>query len=139
MLCLKFRMSNAPHTETPWQLRRSSIFLKNYVVMASIGVYDFEKNARQRVSIHIEVEIDVTSHRVRSDDLGAVVDYDFLRNGVAAIVASQHFELQETLCERLLDLCFSKSRVCAARVSTQKMDVYPDCDSVGVEQHARRL
>ena len=39
------------------------------------------------------------------DRIDAVVDYDFLREGIHALAAARHFELQEMLCERIAALC----------------------------------
>jgi 7,8-dihydroneopterin aldolase/epimerase/oxygenase len=62
-----------------------------------------------------------------------VVDYDFVRNAVAARIARGHIQLQETLVDELLRDMLAHPGVHAARVSTEKPDVYPDCDAVGVE------
>jgi dihydroneopterin aldolase len=44
--------------------------------------------------------------------------------------------LQETLCDDVLAMMLAHPDVRAARVSTEKPDVYPDCDAVGVEVFA---
>ena len=41
--------------------------------------------------------------------------------------------MQETLCDDVLALMLEHPLVKAARVSTEKPDVYPDCEAVGVE------
>jgi 7,8-dihydroneopterin aldolase/epimerase/oxygenase len=69
----------------------------------------------------------------RSDRLVEVVDYDFVRTCIAQRIAQGPVELQETLCDELLALMLAHPGVRAARVSTEKPDVYPDCDAVGVE------
>jgi dihydroneopterin aldolase len=46
---------------------------------------------------------------------------------------SGHFHLQETFCERILELCLARPGVVAVRVSSEKPDVYPDCESIGFE------
>ena len=48
-------------------------------------------------------------------------------------MARGHIELQETLADDLLRAMMAHPKVRAARVSTEKPDVYPDCDAVGVE------
>jgi len=48
-------------------------------------------------------------------------------------VARGHIHLQETLCDDVLALMLAHPKVRAARVSTDKPDVYPDCASVGCE------
>ncbi len=44
-----------------------------------------------------------------------------------------HIVLQETLCDDLLRRMLAHPQVRAARVSTEKTDVYPDCEAVGCE------
>ena len=65
--------------------------------------------------------------------LDEVVDYDFIRAIVHARIAQGHINLQETLCDDILNRLLEHTGVMAARVSTRKPDVYPDCEAVGVE------
>jgi 7,8-dihydroneopterin aldolase/epimerase/oxygenase len=112
--------------------RSRKIFLKNFQTRISIGVHDFEKQARQRVVVNVELYLDPDGNIVR-DHIGETVDYDFVRSEIARLAASGHFHLQETFCEKILASCLAKPGVLAARVSSQKPDVYPDCESVGFE------
>ena len=108
------------------------IFLKNFQVFISMGVHDHEKQARQRIIVNVDLYIDPDG-RIRHDTIRETVDYDFVRQTIMDIAESGHFHLQETFCERILDVCLDKSGVLAARVSSEKPDVYPDCESVGFE------
>jgi len=108
------------------------IFLRNFGVSISMGVHDFEKQARQRVIVNVDLYIDPDG-RIRHDSIRETVDYDFIRKTIVDLAESGHFHLQETFCERILDLCLEKSGVIAARVSSEKPDIYPDCESVGFE------
>lgn len=116
-------------------LRR--IFLHRYAVDCSIGVHAFERSGPQRLLIDIDLYV-----RPRpageADAIDTVLDYDFLREEVAALACSRHFELQETLLEAIAGICLAKPAVLAARVSTEKPDVYPDCAAVGVELFVTR-
>ena len=56
-----------------------------------------------------------------------------MRETIKEIVSHGHIHLQETLCDEILTKMLAHPLVMAARVSTEKPDVYPDCDSVGVE------
>lgn len=123
---------------TTWRTEACTIELKGYVCQASIGIYAAEKSAPQRIRLDVVVRIDKAAALFASDQIGSVVDYDYLRCGIAQIVSSQHFELQETLCARILDLCFSKSEVIHATVSSAKLDIYPDCEAIGITVHASR-
>lgn len=108
------------------------IFLKNFGVFISMGVHDFEKQARQRIVVNVDLYIDPDG-RIKHDTIRETVDYDFVRKAIMEIAESGHFHLQETFCERILDACLEKRGVLAARVSSEKPDVYHDCESVGFE------
>jgi dihydroneopterin aldolase len=73
-----------------------------------------------------------------ADRLDEVLDYDFIRRTIAARVARGHVHLQETLVDDVLRAMLAHPSVRAARVSTEKPDVYPDCAAVGVEVFAIR-
>jgi dihydroneopterin aldolase len=112
--------------------RARRIFLKNFETRLSIGIHDFEKQARQRVIVNVDLYIDPDG-KVERDHIDETVDYDFVRREIAALAGSGHFNLQETFCENILAICLARPGVLAARVSSEKLDVYPDCESVGFE------
>ena len=109
------------------------LFLRNYEVWINIGVHDFEKRGEQRVLINVDLYIPLALSTPTADELEEVVDYDFIRRSVMERVQRGHIHLQETLADDLLQLMLAHARVRAARVATEKPDVYPDCDAVGVE------
>ncbi len=114
------------------------LFLRDYEVTIDIGVHDFEKAAAQRVLVNVELYVPLALSTPRADDLAEVVDYDFMRRNIAERVARGHIHLQETLCDDVLALMLAHPKVRAARVSTEKPDVYPDCASVGCEVFAMK-
>jgi 7,8-dihydroneopterin aldolase/epimerase/oxygenase len=109
------------------------LFLKDYDVPMNIGVHEFEKKAEQRVIINIDLYVPLRDNSPQQDDLAEVVDYDFMRETIKSIVSRGHIQLQETLCDEIMQKMLAHPLVVAARVSTEKPDVYPDCASVGVE------
>jgi len=109
------------------------LFLKDYEVWINIGVHDFEKRGEQRVLINVDLFVPLSMSTPNADELDEVVDYDFIRRTIAARVSHGHIHLQETLADDVMRLMLAHPKVRAARVSTEKPDVYPDCDSVGVE------
>jgi 7,8-dihydroneopterin aldolase/epimerase/oxygenase len=109
------------------------LFLRNYTVNINIGVHEFEKKGEQRVLINVDLYIPLAQSTPHADDLAEVVDYDFIRSTVAQRISRGHIHLQETLCDDLLASMLAHPRVKAARVSTAKPDVYPDCEAVGCE------
>ena len=109
------------------------LFLRDYEVWINIGVHDFEKKGEQRVLINVDLYVPLALSTPVNDSLDEVLDYDFIRRTVAQRVARGHIHLQETLADDVLRLMLSHPNVRAARVSTEKPDVDPDCDAVGCE------
>jgi 7,8-dihydroneopterin aldolase/epimerase/oxygenase len=109
------------------------IFLRDFSIDASIGFHEFEKQAPQRILISVDLFVPIDQSTSSRDDVLDVVDYDFIRTGIVKIAQSRHFNLQETLIDEICDLCLSQPSVRAARVESQKPDVYPDCKTVGIE------
>lgn len=109
------------------------LFLKNFVINMNIGVHDFEKKGEQRVIVNVDLYIPLALNTPSQDDLSEVVDYDFMRQTIADIIADGHIHLQETMCDEIVKRMLAHPLVQATRVSTEKPDVYPDCEGVGVE------
>jgi dihydroneopterin aldolase len=109
------------------------LFLRDYEVFINIGVHAVEKTREQRVLINVDLYIPLALSTPKADELDEVVDYDFMRRSIAARVGKGHIHLQETLVDDLLATMLAHPKVRAARVSTEKPDVYPDCVSVGCE------
>jgi dihydroneopterin aldolase len=109
------------------------LFLRDYEVWINIGVHPFEKRGEQRVLINVDLYVPLALNTPTADRLDEVVDYDFIRRSIAERVARGHIHLQETLCDDIAKLMLAHPEVRAVRVSTEKPDVYPDCEAVGVE------
>jgi len=109
------------------------LFLKNFIINMNIGVHEFEKKGEQRVIVNVDLYIPFELNTPSQDDLSEVVDYDFMRQTITEIVADGHIELQETFCDEIVKRMLAHPSVQATRVSTEKPDVYPDCQGVGVE------
>jgi dihydroneopterin aldolase len=124
-------MSTLAHHPTLADCRR--LFLRDYEVWINIGVHDFEKTGEQRVLINVDLYVPLALSTPHADRLEEVVDYDFIRRAIAERVARGHIHLQETLADDVLATMLAHPKVRAARVSTEKPDVYPDCEAVGVE------
>ena len=109
------------------------LFLRNHEIAVHIGVHDFEQGAPQRIRFNVDLYVPLALSTPSADTLDEVVDYDFIRHTISERVARGHIQLQETLADDLLRAMLAHPKVRAARVSTEKPDVYPDCEAVGVE------
>jgi dihydroneopterin aldolase len=119
--------------------RLRHVFLRDMVLRANIGVHAFEHEGAQRVRLNLDLAVTDDSAGPLSraaparDELSRVVDYEAVANRTRAIVASGHVRLVETLAERLADACLEDPRVRTVRVRVEKLDIFDDTESVGVE------
>ena len=111
------------------------VFLRDMILQANIGIYPHEHAATQRVRIN--VDLGVVEGAGRADRLERVVDYEKVANTVRSIATSGHVNLVETLAERIASACLRDDRVRLARVRVEKLDVFEDMVSVGVEVEQR--
>lgn len=100
--------------------------------MCCIGIYDHERAAPQRVLIDAELLLSPVSEPM-SDDIDDSLNYDVIRETIVKIVASRHFDLQETLARELFDALRMLDGVIGLRVLTAKPDAYPDCKQIAYQ------
>ena len=113
----------------PRSLRR--VFIRNLVLEASIGVHPHEHASRQRIRINLDLA--VTDDGPGPDQLARVVDYEAVASRVRSVVNAGHVRLAETLAERIAEVCLIDARVKLARVRVEKLDIFADAESAGVE------
>lgn len=120
------------------------VFLRDLLLTASIGIYPHEHAAKQRVRINVDLAVEDDGARALSragvgrDDLSRVVSYEKMADAVRAIVAAGHVKLVETLAERIAEACLLDKRVHLARIRVEKLDIFADATSAGVEIERRQ-
>ncbi|OFX08709.1 MAG: dihydroneopterin aldolase [Alphaproteobacteria bacterium RIFOXYD12_FULL_60_8] len=108
------------------------VFVRDLVVACRIGVHDHEKQGPQRVRLNLDLAVwdkDVS----QSDDIAHVVCYEDIVTKARALVSGEHVHLVETLAERIAQACLENTQVRSVRVRVEKLDVFADAASVGVE------
>jgi dihydroneopterin aldolase len=120
------------------------VFLRDLVLPARIGVHPHERGDAQRIRVNIDLGVeddalrDASRGSVGRDELRRVVDYETVATTVRAIIAAGHVVLVETLAERIAEACLEDPRVHLARIRVEKLDVFADAASAGVEIERRR-
>lgn len=136
-------MEHHPHIASSARALRH-VFLRDLVLSARIGVHPHEYNKRQRVRINVDLAVEDDGARglsrsaVGRDELSRVVDYEKVADGIRGIIAAGHVRLVETLAERIAEACLADHRVHFARVRVEKLDIFPDAVSAGVEIERRQ-
>ena len=109
------------------------IFLREVLLDANIGIHDFERAGSQRLVINVDVFVPLAVSTPRHDRISEVLDYDFVRQTIRQRIALGHINLQETLVDDIAQALLAHPGVLAARVASEKPDVYEDVEAVGVE------
>ena len=108
------------------------VFVRDLVLPCRIGVYRHEKQGPQRVRINLDLLVKEPSEDLH-DEVARVVSYETVTDGIRAMCAGPHINLVETLAERIADLCLDDARVRSVTVRVEKLDIFQDAESAGVE------
>ena len=108
------------------------VFVRDLVVTCTIGVYAHEKRAPQRVRINLDLGVS-EGDAPHGDRLENVLCYEEIITRVRAVALDGHVNLAETLAERIADVCLQDRSCRSVRVRVEKLDVFADASSVGVE------
>jgi dihydroneopterin aldolase len=109
------------------------VFVRDLMLDAHIGVHSHEKLGQQRIRVNVDLAVWEKDVDGIGDQLANVVCYEEVVSGIRALVAEGHVNLVETLAEQIAALCLEDRRVRVARVRVEKLDVFADATSVGVE------
>ncbi|MFZ0605922.1 MAG: (5-formylfuran-3-yl)methyl phosphate synthase [Roseiarcus sp.] len=110
------------------------VFVRDFVVSAGIGAYDFERGARQRVVFDVEALVRrVGAH---ADDMRSIFSYDVILDAIRLVVGRGHVDFVETLAEEVAAVLLQQTRVRSIRVNIRKLDVIEG--EVGIEIRRER-
>lgn len=129
-------LDTSPPDEPPGPAEASArtrrMFVRDLVLDCLIGVHRYERDGRQRVRINLSLDVLETGPAER-DRLADVVNYDTLVVRIRDLARAGHVNLVETFAERIAAICLEDRRVRRAAVRIEKLDVFDDTESVGVE------
>lgn len=107
------------------------VFIKQLAVDTVIGVYDWEKQIKQRLLLDLELSCDLT-HAGHSDELRHTLDYAVISERVIALITAQPLELIESVAERVAHMLLSEFATAQVRVTVYKPGAVPAAQTVGV-------
>ena len=102
------------------------------MLSARIGIHKHEKERPQRVRINLDISVAENSP-IEKDHISEVLNYEEIVEAVKVLVSGGHINLVETLAEKISGLCLSYEQVSAVIVRVEKLDVFRETTSVGVE------
>lgn len=109
------------------------VFVRDLVQMCAIGVHDHERLGTQRVRLNLDLAVHEGDASLVADDIKNVVCYEEITTAVRGVCSRDHTNLVETLAEDVAKVCLAYDQVRSVRVRVEKLDVFEDVSSVGVE------
>jgi dihydroneopterin aldolase len=107
------------------------VFLRDLRVETIIGIFDWERETPQTVSIDLEMATDV-ARAAQSDDIADALDYKAVAKRLIAFVGESRFQLVETLAERIATILREEFGVAWVRVTVNKGGAVRGASGVGV-------
>ena len=108
------------------------VFIRDLILTCLIGVHKHEQKKPQRIRVNLDLAVTEQSV-ISTDRLADVVCYEDVADEIRSIVNNGHVNLVETLAEKIASKCLEDRRIKATRVRIEKLDVFKDAASAGVE------
>ena len=113
---------------------KDKIYIKNLVIETIIGIFDWEREVKQKVSIDMEFEFDCAK-AAKNDSIEDTLNYKDITKRVIKFVEESEFQLQETLAESIAALVKNEYKVNSLKLRISKPGALRHAEDVGVIIH----
>ena len=107
------------------------VFIENLTIETVIGIFDWEREIRQTVSIDLEMDFDVAA-AAATDRIEDALDYKSVAKRLIRFVEQSEFQLVETLAERCAQIVLNEFPVKRLKLKLGKPGAVRGSSSVGV-------
>lgn len=95
------------------------VSIKDLLVSAVIGVYDWERETEQQLTFAVEMPADV-ARAAAGDDIARTLDYSAVAQTIKTVVTEGRFQLIETAAERVAERLIAGYGLAWVRVQVAK-------------------
>ena len=107
------------------------IFLQALEIETVIGIYDWERQIKQKVVVDIEMAADIRK-AAASDHIDDTLNYKAVAKRIISFVEESSFQLVETLTERIAEIILSEFEVPWVKVTLNKIGAIRGARGVGI-------
>ena len=111
---------------------KRKILVRDLVLKISVGIHDFEKKKKQRVKFNLDINTD-PSLVPDDNNINSIINYEDVIKNIKNITNKKHYLLLETLAEKIFLKLFENTRVKKVKLRIEKLDVFKNTSSVGIE------
>lgn len=107
------------------------VFIEDLNVQTVIGIYDWEREIKQLVSLDLEMEFDIT-RAAETDSIEDTLDYKAVSKRLIRFIEDSEFQLVEALAERCAAIVLDEFPVNWLRLKLGKPGAVRGSSAVGV-------
>ncbi len=107
------------------------VFIENLTIETVIGIFDWERDIRQAVSLDLEMDFDIRA-AAATDRIEDTLDYKAVAKRLIRFVEQSEFQLVETLAERCAAIVLAEFPVERLKLKLSKPGAVRGSSAVGV-------
>ena len=107
------------------------VYIRGLEVKTVIGIYDWEKEIKQKITIDLEMASDIKK-AASTDEIADALDYKSVSKRLISFVEESEIQLIETLAERIAEIVLSEFGVSWLKLSLGKPGAITGSRDVGV-------
>ena len=107
------------------------VFIEDLRVETVIGIFDWEREIKQAVSLDLEMAFDIRA-AARSDSIADTLDYKAVAKRLIRFIEESEFQLVEALAERCASIVLEEFPVTWLRLRLSKPGAVRGSSAVGV-------
>tara|TARA_B100000530_G_scaffold113849_1_gene71089 strand:- start:562 stop:909 length:348 start_codon:yes stop_codon:yes gene_type:complete len=107
------------------------VFIRGLEVEGIIGIFQWEREVRQIISVDIEMDFD-NKNAAKSDSIEDALNYKLVGKRITSFIKDSKFQLVETLAENISKIILKEFPVTTVKVTLSKPGALRGSDSVGI-------
>jgi dihydroneopterin aldolase len=107
------------------------VFIEDLRIQTVIGIYDWEREITQTISIDLQMAFDI-SRAAKSDDIVDTLDYKSVSKRLIQFVETSEFQLVEALAEQCAQIVLKEFPVSWVQLKLSKPGAVRGSSAVGV-------
>lgn len=108
-----------------------TVYVHGLAVDTVIGIFDWEREIRQKVILDVEMAVDISASAA-TEDINRTVSYKEVSERLTQFVEQTEFLLVETMAEAIAALILAEFSVPFVRIKLGKPDAIANAVDVGV-------
>ena len=107
------------------------VFIENLTIETVIGIFDWERDIKQAVSIDLEMDFDIRK-AASTDSIADTLDYKAVSKRLIHFIEQSQFQLVEALAERCAAIVLDEFPVARLKLKLSKPGAVRGSSAVGV-------